>query len=224
MEFLGRNDFQVKIRGYRIELGEIERHLHEHPAIKQAVVVAREDIPGNKQLVAYLVARAGQTIDRAAIREFVRGRVPTFMVPAHFITLPTFPLTPNRKIDRKALPAPQLARAQAETHFTPPANDMEAQIAAIWQELLGLDHVGMDDNFFDIGGHSILAVQAHRLIREKIARPLSVTDLFRFTTIRALAHHLGQNHDPNQGTETDLQQTLDRAERRRQQLQRRVRG
>ncbi|MBK9050338.1 MAG: LLM class flavin-dependent oxidoreductase [Chloroflexi bacterium] len=224
VEFLGRNDFQVKIRGYRIELGEIERHLHEHPAIKQAVVVAREDIPGNKQLVAYLVARAGQTIDRAAIREFVRGRVPTFMVPAHFITLPTFPLTPNRKIDRKALPAPQLARAQAETHFTPPANDMEAQIAAIWQELLGLDHVGMDDNFFDIGGHSILAVQAHRLISEKIARPLSVTDLFRFTTIRALAHHLGQNHDPNQGTETDLQQTLDRAERRRQQLQRRVRG
>jgi natural product biosynthesis luciferase-like monooxygenase protein len=223
VEFLGRNDFQVKLRGYRIELGEIERHLLEHPAVAQAVVVAREDTPGNKQLVAYLVAHPGPTVDITEVREFMRGRVPTFMVPAYFVTLPTFPLTPNRKIDRKALPAPQATRVSNETSFAPPANDLEADIAAIWQTLLGMEQVGRDDNFFDIGGHSILAVQAHRLISDKLARPLAVTDLFRFTTIRTLAQHLGQSHGSAQESDSSLQQSLDRAERRRQQLQRRVR-
>lgn len=221
VEFLGRNDFQVKIRGYRIELGEIERHLLAFPAVGQAVVVAREDTPGNKQLVAYLVPQSGQKIETADLREFMRGRVPTFMVPAHFLTLAAFPLTPNRKIDRKALPAPQAARQQPEATYTPPANDLEAQIATVWQQLLGLEHVGMDDNFFDIGGHSILAIQAHRLITEAVARPLAVTDLFRFTTIRALAAHLGQSNGHSQDSAANLQQSLDRAERRRQQLQRR---
>lgn len=186
IDFLGRADHQVKIRGYRIELGEIEAVLEAQPGVTQAVVLAREDSPGDIRLVAYLTGQAHE----AALRAELSGLLPEHMVPAHFVSLASFPLTPNRKVDRKALPAPSAAVA-APAAFVAPESDVEAQLAAIWQRVLGVAKVGAKDNFFALGGHSLLAVQAHREIRDQLgAAKLSITDIFRFPVLEALARHL----------------------------------
>lgn len=185
-DFLGRADHQVKIRGYRIELGEIEAVLEAQPGVNQAVVMAREDSPGDVRLVAYLTGAAHE----AALRAELAVLLPEHMVPAHFVTLASFPLTPNRKVDRKALPAPGASAPKAET-FIAPETGVEAQLAAIWQRVLGVPKVGAKDNFFALGGHSLLAVQAHREIRDGLGMAkLSITDIFRFPTLEALARHL----------------------------------
>jgi hypothetical protein len=216
IEFLGRNDFQVKIRGYRIELGEIEKLLDKHPAINKSVVIAREDVPGDKRLVAYLIPYSGQSVTSTELREYMKADLPEFMIPAHFVTMKEFPLTPNLKTDRKALPAPDQAALQSETAYVPPQNDLEQKIAAMWREILNVSKVGMNDNFFDLGGHSLLTVEAHRRLKEIVETTLSVTDLFRFTTIRALVDHLTQDENGNGGEESRVQQSLSRAEKRKQ--------
>lgn len=190
IDFLGRADFQVKIRGYRIELGEIEAVLESAPGIRQAVVVAREDQPGDVRLVAYLRTDPGFSADR--LGDWTAERLPAHMVPAHFMTVDEFPLTPNRKVDRKALPAPSqnTMRERAEV-FVAPENEIESKIAEIWSRVLGVPKVGSKDNFFALGGHSLLAVQAHREIRQALnTTRLSITDIFRFPTLSALAGHL----------------------------------
>ncbi|MCF8511768.1 MAG: LLM class flavin-dependent oxidoreductase [Rhodobacteraceae bacterium] len=192
LDFLGRADFQVKLRGYRIELGEIEAVLEAQPGVSQAVVVAREDSPGDLRLVAY----ATGTAHEAALRVQIASLLPEHMIPAHFVALEAFPLTPNRKVDRKALPAPTAAAPMAAT-FEPPASDIETRLAAIWGRILGVAKVGSKDNFFALGGHSLLAVQAHREIREALNAPkLSITDIFRFPTLAALAKHLDDTPKP----------------------------
>ncbi len=190
IDFLGRADFQVKIRGYRIELGEIEAVLESAPGIRQAVVVAREDQPGDVRLVAYLRADPGVVAER--LREWTAGRLPEHMVPAHFMTVDEFPLTPNRKVDRKALPAPSQAVQRERTEvFVAPENEVERKIAEIWSRVLGVPQIGAKDNFFALGGHSLLAVQAHREIKQALnTTRLSITDIFRFPTLSALAAHL----------------------------------
>jgi natural product biosynthesis luciferase-like monooxygenase protein len=194
IDFLGRADHQVKIRGYRIELGEIEAILEQQPGVGQAVVLAREDVPGDLRLVAYLTGTAHE----AALRAELATLLPDHMVPAHFVTLPALPLTPNRKVDRKALPAPAAGQPTATATFTAPASDVEADLAAIWQKVLGVPKVGAKDNFFALGGHSLLAVQAHREIREKMgAAKLSITDIFRFPVLEALARHLDDKPQAN---------------------------
>jgi non-ribosomal peptide synthetase component F len=186
IDYVGRTDFQVKLRGYRIELGEIESVLERQPGVSQAVVIAREDTPGDLRLVAYLTGTAAEGALRAALGQVL----PDHMVPAHFVTLAQFPLTPNRKVDRKALPAPS-AKVAAPAVFVAPQSDIEAQLAAIWQRVLGVPSVGARDNFFALGGHSLLAVQVHREIRTALGAPkLSITDIFRFPTLSALAAHL----------------------------------
>jgi natural product biosynthesis luciferase-like monooxygenase protein len=186
IDFLGRTDHQVKLRGYRIELGEIEAVLEAQPGVTQAVVMAREDAPGDLRLVAYVTGTAQQE----ALRPALAAVLPDHMMPAHFVTLPAFPLTPNRKVDRKALPAPAVKPSEAQV-FEAPRSDIEAEVAAIWARVLGVPKVGSKDNFFALGGHSLLAVQVHRELREKlgVAR-LSITDIFRFPTLAALADHL----------------------------------
>jgi acyl carrier protein len=217
LEFLGRLDHQVKVRGYRIELGEIEAALAEQVGVAQAVVLVREDQPGDARLVAYLVAHAGASPDGAALREALRERLPEFMLPQVFVQLDEFPHTPNGKIDRKALPAPErsAAPAAAGAAYVAPAGDLENQIATVWKDVLRLDQVGTGDNFFDLGGHSLLAVQAHRRLREALQRDLSITDIFRFPTIQSLAAYLAD------GSQGGAQQGTDRAQGRRAAMQRR---
>jgi hypothetical protein len=190
IDFLGRADFQVKIRGYRIELGEIEAVIESQAGVRQAVVAAREDNPGDVRLVAYLRADPGLSID--TLRESIAAQLPEHMVPAHFVTIDEFPLTPNRKVDRKALPAPSATPQRATTEiYEAPENEIEQKIAEIWVKVLGVPRVGSKDSFFALGGHSLLAVQAHREIRQALGTTkLSITDIFRFPVLEALARHL----------------------------------
>ncbi len=196
IDFVGRVDHQVKLRGFRIELGEIETVLETRSGVTQAVVLAREDNPGDLRLVGYYT---GTPTDEAALKTGMAQDLPAFMVPGRFVHLESFPLTPNKKVDRKALPAPQAAaskpvpKPQVSVAATMPglgtgdAAPVEAAIAAIWQRTLGVQASGRD-NFFDLGGHSLLAVQAHRMIREELgAAKLSITDIFRFPVLSDLA-------------------------------------
>ncbi len=210
LEFLGRIDQQVKIRGYRIELGEIEVLLSAHPALSQAVVIAREDNPGDKRLVAYVIPLPGETVDPQALRAHLHSQLPEFMLPSQIVSLEAFPLTPNKKVDRKALPAPEQVLRSSPQSYAPPSNEVEGRIAAIWRDMLNLADVGVDDNFFDIGGHSLLAVRLHRQICDAFDQTLPITDIFRFPTIRSLAAHLSESGQ-NGGVENEA---LSRAERR----------
>ncbi|MFK8004538.1 MAG: MupA/Atu3671 family FMN-dependent luciferase-like monooxygenase [Polyangiales bacterium] len=194
IDFLGRIDNQVKLRGYRIELGEIEARLGEFEAVREAVVIAREDTPGDKRLVAYVLSSGA--FEDADVKTHLLRTLPDFMVPPHIVRLDHFPLTPNKKVDRKALPRPE-ARARSTAALKAPTGELEIQVADIWKKLLGLQEVGLDDNFFDLGGHSLLAVQAHREIREATGKELTVTDMFRFPTIATLVAHLGGDGGPS---------------------------
>ena len=189
LDFLGRSDHQVKLRGHRIELGEIETALEGVPGVRQAVVILREDQPGDVRLVAYLTADAA--VDETVLRTHLAANLPAIMVPAHFVSLDAFPLTPNRKVDRKALPAPTLAAA-AERAFAPTEDTVEEAIAGVWARVLGVPRVGRSDNFFALGGHSLLAVQAHRELKVALkSDKLAITDIFRFPVLSALAAHVG---------------------------------
>lgn len=218
LEFLGRLDHQVKIRGHRIELGEIEAVLEQQPTVREVVVVAREDVPGDKRIVAYVVAKGSVVPEASALRQSVAERLPEYMVPSHVVTLDRLPRTPNLKIDRKALPAPDHAAAPAAA-YVQPGSELEAQIAEIWQDVLRVPKVGVNDNFFDIGGHSLLVVKVHSRLRGTIERPVSITDLFRFPTIRALAEHLGGGAAAAAAATTEKAQA--RAGARREAMQRR---
>jgi amino acid adenylation domain-containing protein len=188
LEYLGRADGQVKVRGFRVELGEIEAALGELPAVAQAAVVAREDRPGERSLAAYVVAPAGQPApDVALLLAHLRERLPDYMVPASFTILPALPLTPNGKLDVKALPAPEGERPDLAAAYAPPQSELERVIAGIWQEALRLDRVGIHDNFFDLGGHSLLLAQVHARLREALGRELSLVDLFKNPTVQSLA-------------------------------------
>jgi acyl carrier protein len=179
-------------------------------------------VVGDKRLVAYIIPRNGHQPVPAELRDYLRERLPDFMIPSHFVTLDAFPLTPNKKIDRKVLPAPnQVVIEQRESAFVQPQNPLQQQIAAIWQDLLGVPSVGIHDNFFDLGGHSLLAVQAHRRISETTGKELTVTDLFRFTTIHALVDHLNQQNGEAHAAEASLDKSISRAERRKQRMERR---
>ena len=197
LDFLGRADHQVKIRGHRIELGEIEAALDAAPGIRQAVVIPREDTPGDVRLVAY-VTHDGP-VDETALRAKLAETLPEVMLPAHVVAMDAFPLTPNRKVDRKALPAPALHRPAAPPPETAlaPGDSVEAAIAEVWAKVLGVPAVGRSDNFFSLGGHSLLAVQAHRELKARLnSSRLAITDIFRFPVLSSLAAHLGQAAAP----------------------------
>ncbi len=221
LEFLGRLDFQVKVRGYRIELGEIDAALAAHPAVREAVVAARRESDGDHRLIGYVVWRSGETPDLISLREYLRQTLPEFMVPAKFVTLREMPRTPNQKIDRKALPAPESAAALPAVAAAAPVaavGELETLISGVWTEVLKLPSVGVQDNFFDLGGHSLLAVQVHSRLKKKLARDLSITDLFRFPTVRGLAGYLGGEADGDA-----VQSGIDRAAQRREMAARRTR-
>ncbi len=182
IEFLGRIDFQVKIRGFRIELGEIEAVLTQHPEIQAVTVIDREDKPGHKYLAAYIVAN--QELTTADLRDFLKQRLPDYMVPGVFVFLDQIPLTANGKVDRKALPVPDLS---ANDTFTPPSDAIEFQLMQIWEQVLQITPIGIRDNFFDLGGHSLLAVGLMARIQQQFDQKLSLATLFQGATIEHLA-------------------------------------
>ena len=190
LEFLGRLDNQVKIRGVRIELGEIESVLGQHEAVREVVVMAREDVPGDKRLVAYLVAHEKQTPSGSVLRRYLKEKLPEYMVPNAFVILEKFPITPNGKVDRRALPAPEYTRPELEATYVAPRTPVEQSLAKIWADVLGVERVGIHDNFFELGGHSLLAVQLFIRIRKWAGIDLPLAILFKSPTVRALAELL----------------------------------
>ena len=187
LEFLGRMDHQVKIRGFRIECGEIETTLNTHPAVREALVVAREDGPGEKRLVAYVVRKQGQAAMVNELRGYLKQKLPDYMVPASFVYLDRLPLTTSGKVDRKALPAHDSERPDLGSTFVPPRTPSEELLAEIWCELLGLNEIGVEDNFFDLGGHSLLAIQMISRVRHYFQVELPVRRLFETPTVAGLA-------------------------------------
>jgi acyl carrier protein len=187
IEFLGRLDHQVKIRGHRIELGEIEATLSEHQGIREAVVIAREDSEGDVRLVAYIIWQNGSSVLASDVKDYLKVKLPDYMIPSHYLTIDKFPLTPNGKIDRKAFPD----YSEYISELTPkdrilPANELEEKIASVWRDLLKMPKVGINDNFFDIGGHSLLAVQLHSRLKEVLDPELTLIDIFTYPTIHSI--------------------------------------
>jgi len=207
LEFLGRIDQQVKLRGYRIELGEIEAALMQYPAVSDAVVVLHTAPSGDKRLVGYVVGEqrnkgAGcppgeQTRDTplgaAELRAFLQPRLPEYMVPSAFVLLDAMPLTPNDKVDRAALPAPDRFRPELERPYTAPSTPIEEILAGICADMLGLERVGVHDNFFDLGGHSLLATQIVSRVRDALQVELPLRALFEAPTVAELAEVIVQS-------------------------------
>ncbi|QRN94792.1 non-ribosomal peptide synthase/polyketide synthase [Archangium violaceum] len=199
IEYLGRVDFQVKVRGYRIEPGEIESELARHPSVREAVVVAREDVPGNKRLVAYVVANEGQETDTGQLRGYLKQRLPEYMVPSAFVHLEKLPLSSSGKVDREALPAPGSEGSSDDASYIAPRTPMEQTLATMWSELLGLERVSVVDNFFDMGGHSLLATQVASRIRANFGVELPLRVLFEVPTLEGLATRLESILESRQG-------------------------
>src|SRR5579871_1022001 len=187
LEFIGRADNQVKLRGYRIELGEIESALREHASVREAVVLAREDVAGDKRLVGYVVGQSA-SVSVSELREHLSGRLPEYMVPSGWVLLERLPLTPNGKVDRKALPAPQAQSVEAS--YVGARTPIEEGLSEIFREVLRLDQVGVHSSFFDLGGHSLLATQVISRIRTTFSVELALRALFEMPTIAGLAAHI----------------------------------
>jgi amino acid adenylation domain-containing protein len=188
IECLGRIDSQVKIRGYRIEIGEIESVLEKSELISQAVVEAKEDTSGNKRLIGYVVPEG--PYDKEKIQTYLKAKLPEYMIPGLWVELESLPLTPNGKIDRKALPDPDVSE-QLSTEYVAPRNDQEQKLAAIWQELLGIERVGIYDNFFELGGHSLMAMRMVAYIERDLQISIPISMLFQFASISDLSKYLG---------------------------------
>jgi amino acid adenylation domain-containing protein len=210
LEYLGRIDHQVKIRGFRIELGEIENALLKHPAVREVLVLARED----QQLVAYMVCLSDQIPTVNQLRTYLKELLPEYMVPSVFIFLETFPLLPNGKIDRRALPVAEALRPTLTTAYEVPQSEMEQQIAKLWQEVLHLDKVGIHDNFFDLGGHSLLMLQVNHQLRTILQQDISVVTMFQNPTIYSLAQYLSQTTENKLAFETVRDSPLERLRQR----------
>jgi amino acid adenylation domain-containing protein len=208
VEFIGRFDDQVKIRGFRIELGEIKATLRRHEGVVDCAVLAREDAPGDRRLVAYVVGGAG--VDE--LRAHLQRSLPEHMVPAAFVLLDQLPITSAGKLDTRALPAPEGGTVQAR--YTPPQSEIETALAEVWAEVLGVERVGREDGFFDLGGHSLLLVRLQARLRERLDREIAVVDLFRFPTVAALAAHLGGGPAAPAGAGAGAGRGSERAERR----------
>ena len=190
LEFLGRSDDQVKIRGYRIELGEIETVLREYAGVSEAVVVAREDVPGEKRLVGYVVSAAGEAPESTELRAYLKQRLPGYMVPSAIVRLERMPFTGSGKINRKALPAPD-PNGSSSLQYEPPLGELEERLARLWRELLRVERVGRQDSFFDLGGHSLLAVQLVTRIRMELDRELPLRKLFEHPTLSGMSAQMG---------------------------------
>jgi amino acid adenylation domain-containing protein len=190
IEYLGRLDHQVKIRGFRIEAGEIEAALVQHRLVREAVVIAREDVPGDKRLVAYVVSEKEATLTAVQLRDYLKDDLPAYMIPSAFVLLDKLPLTHNGKVDRRALPAPDVNKMEPEDGFIAPRTPVEQVLSGIWAGVLGLERVSIEDNFFELGGHSLLLTQVISRIREAFQIEFPLRNLFECPTIAALSERI----------------------------------
>src|SRR5262249_12904015 len=188
--FLGRMDFQVKIRGFRVEPGEIEVALNSHAAVRETVVLAREDEPGKRRLVAYIALAENSAPTVSELRSFLLTTLPDYMVPSAFVFLDGLPLTPNGKVNRKALPIPDQSRPELERAYVAPRTALEAVVAECWATVLGLERVGVNDDFFELGGHSLLATQVIGRLREVFPVELPLRTLFEAPTVAGLTERM----------------------------------
>ncbi len=195
IEFLGRIDDQIKLRGFRIELGEIEAVLRQHPAVQEAVVVAREATPGDKRLTAYVIPQRGQAISGADLQSYLMNHVPNYMVPAAVVLLEAFPFTPNGKIDRRSLPAPPCAQEVQSQGRVGPRTPLEAEVAQIWSQVMGINTVDIHADFFALGGHSLLALQMITHLRASLHIELSLRSFFQAPTVAGLAAYISQQQE-----------------------------
>jgi amino acid adenylation domain-containing protein len=230
IEFLGRIDQQVKLRGFRIELGEIEAAFASHPRVRDVAVVAREDVPGDKRLVAYVVTDG---VEPAAcvepaheLRQYLKGKLPEYMIPSAIVALERMPLTPNGKLDREALPAPERTAAPAVRQcFVGARNELERAIAKVWQEVIRVERIGVDDNLFDLGAHSLHMVQALQKLKASLGADFSITRMFQYPTVSSLARFLSgeSSAGPADGAcaEPFAGKIQDRAQKQREALARR---
>jgi amino acid adenylation domain-containing protein len=220
LEFLGRADDQVKLRGYRIELVEVTSVLRQHEDVNDGVVIFREDQPGDKRLVAYVVqstATNGSALNAGVLRRFMRERLPEYMVPSAFEFLNELPLLPNGKVNRRALAAPAQAEKEPEVAYVPPGTELEKLLTAIWSGVLKLDQIGIHDNFFDLGGHSFLAIKAHHQLVQQLQREVPLLRMFEYPTVHTLAKFLGETGPVEV---IDPEQSEDWAQKRRNALRR----
>jgi len=218
IEFIGRADNQVKIRGFRVEIGEIEAVLSHHPSVRENAVVTRDDSNGQKRLVAFVVPLAGQTPKSLELRSYLREKLNDYMVPSTFVFIESLPLTPSGKVNRRALPEIEVKRRELETAYVGPRTELEQVLASIWQQLLGIDKVGMADNFFDLGGNSVQIVQVHTKLKEQLKKEIPVTTLFQYPTIASLGKYLSEGASPR----VNLQEAQDRARRQKLVLSRQL--
>lgn len=221
IEYQGRTDNQVKVRGYRIEPGEVEAALEQHPEVSEAAVVVREGADKEKQLIAYIVPRAlHATPAPDELRKFLASRLPQFIIPSAFVSLDALPLTPIGKLDRNALPVPETLRPKLEIAYAQPRTEVEREVAAVWQTILGVERVGADDNFFDLGAHSLMMVRAHARLIQTYGKDLPLVSLFRYPTVRSLAQHLSERKQEPVKAQFDEQKSakLDQGVNRLNQL------
>ena len=220
IEYLGRIDHQVKIRGFRIELAEIEAVLSQHPKVRECAILAKCD-----RLIAYAVLHPGETLTVSELRNYLAEKLPEYMVPSALVTLDEMPLTVNGKVERQALPAPESLRPELEIAYVAPQTELEQIIASIWQEVLHLEKVGIYDNFFDLGGHSLLIVQVHSRLQARLERNISMVEMFKYPTIELLAKHLSFNREEKPIFEeiSDLAQKQILAINRQKQLMKQAR-
>jgi amino acid adenylation domain-containing protein len=207
VEFLGRIDDQVKIRGFRVEPAEIAEVLHRHPSIGRAVVIAQDDLSGEKRLAAYVVRRGGTTPTAEDLRSFLSAELPDYMVPADFVLLDKLPLTPNGKVDRRALPNLELARIASANSYVAPRTPAEENLAAIWREVLGVERVGVTDNFFELGGHSLLGTQVISRVRNAFQVELQLRTLFETPSVAGMAEAIAQ-FQPRVAEENEVDRML----------------
>lgn len=211
IDYLGRIDHQVKVRGFRIELGEIESVTAQYQGVREVAVLATSTAPGEARLVAYVVPDKDAAVEVNALRQHLSERLPEYMVPSSFVILEALPLTSNGKVDRRALSQLSRFNQQSDSEYVAPRNETEQAIVAIWQEALQIEKVGIDDNFFDLGGHSLLMVSVHNKLKERFKKDLPIADLFKHPTVRRLTACLNE-----EAKQTSAQSIRDRAKKQKQ--------
>ena len=222
IEFVGRVDFQIKIRGYRIEAGEIEAALNQHPGVRSAVITAVGEQSNKERLVAYIVPDEKPTPSIEELSEFLKKKLPDYMVPSAFVFLDALPLSANGKVDRRALPTQEGLLQKLEVSYVAPQTDIEQIIATVWQELLGIEKVGVNDNFFDLGGNSLLLTKTYSEFKKRLpneANSFSLIDLFKYSTIKSLSQHFSQNGQVTSSSPqvSELEQKLNQGKERLKQ-------